>query len=397
MEQTKIFFIAIIFITALPLFGHASAIPGATGNLPEDATLSVPTSTISPDGPLSVPTSVISPDGPLSAPTSVISPDGPLSVPTSTISPDGPLSAPTDSTSRADSSRVFEEVSPFDVMPEGPSSRLSTGTLRESVEIMCDPIFAGRGTGTDGARYASEWIRDMFEDAGLMPFEENWYHEFKLGSGEKGRNVVGYLPGKSGKWILVGAYYDGLGMIGGKVYPGADSNASGVAALIAVANAVRRDCRDGLIFVALDARSRDYAGARHMLSELRASGHSVRMMISLDILGSTLAPVSQRNPRSLMALGGKPWASSLRKCAAIGQLDLYFDYYKSDNFTNLFYNKIGDQTVFMKAGIPSIVFTSGITLNTNKVADTPETLDYESLRARVLCISRWLSLTASAR
>ncbi|MBO4611103.1 MAG: M28 family peptidase [Bacteroidales bacterium] len=248
----------------------------------------------------------------------------------------------------------------------------------------------------------------MFEDAGLMPYEENWYHEFPLnpgigaGSGaarsaEKGRNVVGFLPGKSGKWILVGAYYDGLGMIGGKVYPGADSNASGVAALIAVANAVRRDCRDGLIFVALDARSRDYAGARHMLSELRASGHSVRMMISLDILGSTLAPVSQRNPRSLMALGGKPWASSLRKCAAIGQLDLYFDYYKSDNFTNLFYNKIGDQTVFMRAGIPSIVFTSGITLNTNKVADTPETLDYESLRARILCISRWLSLTASVR
>ncbi|MBP5173293.1 MAG: M28 family peptidase, partial [Bacteroidales bacterium] len=178
---------------------------------------------------------------------------------------------------------------------------------------------------------------------------------------------------------------------------GADSNASGVAALIAVTNAVRRDCRDGLIFVALDARSRHYAGARHMLSELRASGHSARMMISLDILGSTLAPVSQRNPRSLMALGGKPWASSLRKCAAIGQLDLYFDYYKSDNFTNLFYNKIGDQTVFMRAGIPSIVFTSGITLNTNKVTDSPETLDYESLRARVLCISRWLSLTASVR
>ena len=311
-----------------------------------------------------------------------------------------------DSTSRADSSWVSEEVSPFDVMPEGPSSKLSAGALRESVEILCDPIFAGRGTGTDGARYASEWIRDMFEDAGLMPYEENWYHEFPLNSGydtssgssaEKGRNVVGYLPGTSGKWILIGAYYDGLGMIGGKVYPGADSNASGVAALIAVANAVRRDCTDGLIFVAFDARSRGYSGARALLSELRASGHSLRMMVSLDILGSTLAPVSKRNPRSLMALGGKPWSASLRKCAAIGNIDIYFDYYKSDNFTNLFYNKIGDQTIFMAAGIPSIVFTSGITLNTNKISDTPETLDYESLRARVLCISRWLSLTANSR
>ena len=279
-------------------------------------------------------------------------------------------------------------------MPEGPSSPLSAASLRESVEILCDPIFAGRGTGTDGARYAAGWIRDMFENAGLRPYEENWYHEFPV-RGSKGRNVVGFLPGKTGKWIVVGAYYDGLGVISGKTYPGADSNASGVAALIALAHSVRRDCRDGIIFVAFDARSRDYAGARHLLAELKSNGITPSLMISLDILGSTLAPVGKRNPRSLMALGGKPWAQSLRKCAAIGQLDLYFDYYKSENFTNLFYNKIGEQTVFMKAGIPAVVFTSGITMNTNHETDTPETLDYESLRARVLSISRWLNIVAS--
>lgn len=294
------------------------------------------------------------------------------------------------------SDSLVVEPSPFDVLPDGPSSPLSSAALRESVEILCDPIFEGRATGTDGARYASGWIRDMFEDAGLMPYEENWFHEFPV-RGSKGRNVVGYLPGKTGKWIVIGAYYDGLGVISGKTYPGADSNASGVAALIALAHSVRRDCGDGLIFVALDARSRDYAGARHLLAELKSGGIKPRLMISLDILGSTLAPVSKRNPRSLMALGAKPWAATLKKCAAIGQIDLYFDYYKSENFTKLFYNKIGDQTVFMKDGIPSVVFTSGITLNTNKVTDTPETLDYEALRARVLAISRWLSLLSRTK
>ena len=307
------------------------------------------------------------------------------------------VSSSVSSSVSAEDSITIAEVSPFDILPEGPSSKLSSEALRESVEILCDPIFAGRATGTDGARYASQWIRDMFEDAGLMPFEENWYHEFPAGP-TPGRNIVGYLPPKgAGKWIVVGAYYDGLGVMGGKTYPGADSNASGVAALIAVANAVRRDCTDGIIFVAFDARSRDFAGARHMLSELKAAGITPRLMVSLDILGSTLSPVSLRNPRSLMALGGRPWSKILRKCASIGKLDLYFDYYKSESFTNLFYQKIGDQTVFMKAGIPSVVFTSGITLNTNKVTDTPETLDYEALRSRVLCISRWLSLIASGQ
>lgn len=281
----------------------------------------------------------------------------------------------------------------FDELPAGPSSPLSAPALRESVEILCDPIFAGRGTGTDGARYAAGWIRDMFEDAGLMPYEENWFHEFTTAAGV-GRNVVGFLPGTSGKWIVVAAYYDGLGEIAGKVYPGADSNASGVAALIGVARAVRRDCRDGLIFVALDGHSRDYAGARQMLADLRAASLKVRLMVSLDILGSTLAPVSTRNPRSLMALGAKTWAPALRESARLGKLDIYFDYYKSESFTKLFYTKIGDQTVFQKASIPTVVFTSGVTLNTNKVTDTPETLDYEALRARTLCIARWLSTVA---
>ena len=282
----------------------------------------------------------------------------------------------------------------LDRLPAGPRSRASAAALRESVEILCDPIFEGRRAGTDGARYASQWIRDEFEAAGLLPFEENWYHEFKV-SDVTGRNVVGVLPGKSGKWIVVGAYYDGLGRIGEKVYPGADSNASGVAALIAVANTVRRDCRDGIIFVAFDARGRDFAGARHMLSEIRKSKLQVRLMVNLDVLGSTLAPVNKRKPLSLMALGGKKWSDSLRECARLTKIDLHFDYYKSESFTNLFYRKIGDQTAFLAAGIPSVVFTSGVTMNTNKAGDTPETLDYNALRARVLCISRWISMIAS--
>ena len=284
----------------------------------------------------------------------------------------------------------------LDRMPEGPRSGASSEALRQYVEVLCDPIFEGRRAGTDGARDASQWIRDEFELAGLLPFQENWYHDFDV-SGVKGRNVVGYIPGKSGKWIVVGAYYDGLGRIGDKVYPGADSNASGVAALIAVASAVRRDCRDGFIFVAFDARGRDFAGARQMLSELRGLKYHVSLMVNLDIVGSTLAPVSKRKPLSLMALGGKPWSAALRECARGTGVDLHFDYYKSDNFTNLFYKKIGDQAVFLGAGIPSVVFTSGVTLNTNKDTDTPETLDYNALRARVLLISRWLSMTASGR
>jgi len=54
----------------------------------------------------------------------------------------------------------------------------------------------------------------------------------------KGINVLGMIPGKSraGQVVVIGAHYDGLGRDpGGRLYPGAVDNASGVAALLEIA------------------------------------------------------------------------------------------------------------------------------------------------------------------
>ena len=179
----------------------------------------------------------------------------------------------------------------------------------------------------------------------------------------------------------------------GRLYPGADANASGVAALISLAHNAPSSPRDGIIFVAFDGHSSDYAGARDLLRLL--GKRNIRLMVNLDTVGSTLAPVELKHRRFLIALGAERYDSSLRSCARLPGLKLYYDYYRSDKFTRLFYRKIGEQRVFLEAGVPAVVFTSGVTLNTNKSTDTPETLDYEVLRARVLCISRWLSIISS--
>ena len=57
-----------------------------------------------------------------------------------------------------------------------------------------------------------------------------------------GRNVIGLIPGSStpAKYIIVMAHYDNLGILNGSFYPGADSNASGVAALLEIAAMVNR-------------------------------------------------------------------------------------------------------------------------------------------------------------
>ena len=70
-------------------------------------------------------------------------------------------------------------------------------------------------------------------------------------------------------------------------------------------------------------------------------------------------------------------------------MDIALDYYGSKNFTDVFYT-LSDQKVFVQNKIPAVLFTSGITMNTNKTWDTVENLDMEILKKRIYLIYHWV-------
>ncbi len=259
--------------------------------------------------------------------------------------------------------------------------------LRKDVEYLCDSLSAGRASGSEGAEKCRAFIAGRFAKAGLQPWNGEWMHYFQ----DSLCNVIGYVPGASGKWIAVGAYYDSLGEISSVLYPGADANASGIAALLALASLVKEPQGDGIIFVAFDGHHRDYAGARAFLELFPHPRREITLMLSLDTVGSTLAPVRNQRTNYLIALGGERYEAQWSRAARFAGLELYYDYYGSERFTRLFLNKIGEQSVFLDSRIPAMLLTSGVTMNTNKVTDTPDTLDYEVLRLRILCAVRFLT------
>ena len=71
-------------------------------------------------------------------------------------------------------------------------------------------------------------------------------------------------------------------------------------------------------------------------------------------------------------------------------LDLAFDYYGSKDFTDLFLRRIGDQKFFVERSVPTVLFTSGITMDTNKVTDEAAKIDYEVFYKRVRLIFHWV-------
>ena len=257
--------------------------------------------------------------------------------------------------------------------------------LRAEVGFLCDSLSAGRAFGTPGAQLGTFYLLRQLRDAGLRTTVQS----FSAG-GRVGHNVVAVTPGWFRRYIVVGAYADGLGTLGDRVYPGADANASGIAALLALARELPADCRGevGIVFVAFDGHKANLAGAEAFLQAFREQYPPI-LMVNLDQLGSSLAPVRRGRPDYLIALGGEPYRAAL-EAANTTALDLSYDYYGNSSITELFYRRISDQRWFLEAGIPAVMFTSGITEHTNKISDTPATLDYPLLDRRISLIAAWL-------
>lgn len=111
------------------------------------------------------------------------------------------------------------------------------------------------------------------------------------------RNVVAYLPGKgprANEYVVVGAHYDHVGMGnygsrggGGEIHNGADDNASGTTALLALAEdfALAGQQDRSIVFVAFTLEELGLIGSRKFVESNVLPMESVVAMLNLDMVG----------------------------------------------------------------------------------------------------------------
>lgn len=289
--------------------------------------------------------------------------------------------------------------------------------LHADIAFLSDTLCQGRGTGTKGSVEAAFWIARRFEKAGLARFDETWGKSVTSSNGTVGHNIMGFLPGSSkshpGTYVIVGAHFDHLGIISGKMYPGADANASGTSALVSLAEmlamtrSIGKSYSSNIIFVAFDGKEHDMAGSRelwNMIAEGRLTDpvngrkitkDKIAFMVNIDQIGSTLSPLDKKREDYIIMLGNpglsRAYKDMLHACNETYGLnmDIGLTYYGSENFTKMFY-RLSDQRVFADNRIPAMMFTSGITMNNNKTWDTVSSLDMEILQKRIYLIYHWL-------
>lgn len=262
------------------------------------------------------------------------------------------------------------------------------------LSYLADDMMQGRASGTSGKQIAERFIIGKFKEFGLKPYNWNYTQSFRYQDSIAIRNVVGIIPASviSDEYIVISAHYDHLGVLKGVVYNGADDNASGVTALINLAEMFSTMRKNGkgpaknLIFVAFDGKELSMAGSEYFVAHLQVPKEKIVCDINLDMLGTDLVPLGN-NPEYLIVLGNETLKEREKNIINYCngkyrfQLDISYTFYRSREFSKLFY-RLGDHYSFAKAGIPALLFTSAFHNYTYKPTDDVEIINYDILKKR---------------
>jgi Zn-dependent M28 family amino/carboxypeptidase len=180
------------------------------------------------------------------------------------------------------------------LLTQSSSGLLDRTQLLGDLKTLSSDDMQGRRVDTPGSEKARGYIESRFRASGILPFGESYLFPFTFRSGRgtgamdrHGVNVVGRIVGSrdADRYIVVSAHYDHLGVQNGRVFPGADDNASGTAALFAIAeyfNAHRP--AHSLIFAAFDAEETGLQGSREFVTHPPVSAASIGLDINADMI-----------------------------------------------------------------------------------------------------------------
>jgi len=162
--------------------------------------------------------------------------------------------------------------------------------LLSDVEVLSSDAYEGRKTGTKGAEMARTFIGERFGNIGLLSFQQLKGYEQpfsfdKDGGTFNGKNMIGYIEGKTDDVIVISAHYDHIGIIKNEIYNGADDNASGVAALLKFAEYFKANKPNHtLIFAAFDAEEMGMYGSIAFVANPQVSLEKIKLNVNMDMI-----------------------------------------------------------------------------------------------------------------
>lgn len=228
------------------------------------------------------------------------------------------------------------------------------------------------------------------------------------------RNVLGAIEGSDPRlkdeWVVINAHPDHNGAVGDTIYHGADDNASGVVALLAIAEAYTKAAASGqrprrsVLFAAFNSEERGpLMGAWGYLEAPSVPLDRTVAMINVDMIGRNEEvpenggarfrglPVqsgeSNRNSVTLLGWSRSSITATVERANAAYGLTLKKHY--DNNISQLL--RRSDSWAFLQHGVPAIWFHTGLHPDYHLVSDDADSINYPKMEriARLIHQVSW--------
>ncbi|MDH5366449.1 MAG: M28 family peptidase [Cyclobacteriaceae bacterium] len=300
-----------------------------------------------------------------------------------------------------------ESIIGQNISPKQHVASIDVNDIKQCIAVLTSREFEGREAGEKGGRKTASYIKKTFEMLGVLPVVDSadtksFYQKIPLRGKKYSFNVVGLIKGSESpdEVIIITAHYDHLGIKGKDYYPGADDNASGVSALLEIAQAFAEAKKKGeapkrsILFIALAAEEKGLIGSQYYVDKdpIFPLGQTV-VNLNMDMIGH-LDGLHPKNP-NFVSIVGSDWQSTdlhnIHEKANTDYVGLELDYtYNAFNHPEMFFYR-SDQYNFARHGIPVIFYTSGDHKDYHKPTDTIENIEFERIQkvAQLVFYTAW--------
>ena len=254
-------------------------------------------------------------------------------------------------------------------------------SMKEHVLTLTSAQMEGRKAGSEGEEMAAEYLETVLKQYGVDVLPRETFGIAREGADTlRSCNVVGLVQGTdplmNGRYIVVGARMDGLGMdsymLDGdmvpRIYPGAVGNASGMAMLLELARMLTTNAitlRRSVLLIGFGASAESLAGSWYFLNRAFGDAPLIDAMINLDMLGA--------GKRDLLAYT----SSNADINALVRKMESELLPVQAKIITEEPYSS--DHRAFYAAEIPSVWFTTGRYPEHDTARDSYDLLDFDMM------------------
>ena len=285
------------------------------------------------------------------------------------------------------------------------SQTINENTVKKHLYTLANDSMQGRKAGSPGIEKAAKYIEQQFSEIGLKPFNSSSFRQsFKhinIRSESKEEldlfNIIGLLEGTSLKeeFVVISAHYDHLGQKkdspGDFIYNGANDNATGVSAMIMLAEYFKKNKTNkrSILFVAFTAEEMGLVGSNYFGNTI--SAESIIAGVNIEMIGKE----SPFGPKTAWLTGFErsSFGRIIQKNLSNSEYKLYPDPYK--NF-RLFFRS--DNASLARLGVPAHTFSTSPMdkdLDYHQLSDEVETLEVKTITETIRAISKGINSVIS--